>query len=1657
MAASDAIVVGEDWISEHYFGTDGKQSFRTRVLERRKAWDDAAKEGEQTTRARFVGARTGLLSTLAGLGETGGRFAVLPDLYDELRTVLGYRTAALQSKKDGPVEWVHATGLEAAAPLVIVEAVAVKDVESLLAKGDPVKPAPSDRTLLEPYAVDDKTEIFSVARMLSYLFVQDDAPEFALVLAGGWMLVAEKTRWAEGRYLAVDLQLVAERGGPKDPRGGEMDTALTCVEAVSLAPDPEGNLWWPGVLDESVKHTVGVSKDLREGVRLSIEIIANEVVRRREAQGLEALPQGEAQVLAGQSLRFLYRILFLLFAEASPELGVLPVGDPTYEQGYSLDRLRELTLMEISGPRAEDGTHLYQSLRTLFRLVDEGHDGAAGAARVERVDGEAQRVDDGADGLTFQPLKADLFLAKATAHIDEVGLGNAALQRVLRHLLLSKESKGKDRGFISYAELGINQLGAVYEGLMSYTGFFADEDLHEVAKDGNSEKGSWVVPVARSQSIAAKDFVTTPDPVTGEQKPVVHEQGTFVFRLAGRERQQSASYYTPEVLTRFTVSQALVELIGPDEVKEGSVEWEGREVPRKMTAREILDLTVCEPALGSGAFAIEAVRQLAAAYLRRRQEETGERIDPDRYAAELQKVKAYIALHNTYGVDLNGTAVELAEISLWLDTMGEGLQAPWFGLHLKRGNSLIGARRAVYRRDQLAKKAWLNAVPADVPLTPSDDDVAAGKASSLGDVGGRIHHFLLPAAGWGSAVEAKEAKELAPEALARLKAWRKAVLVTPSKKQADELVNLGHRVEALWDLAHQRLRIAEGEVRRSIDVWGADDLPVGGAVTREQIESALADARGAYQRLRLIMDAWCALWFWPLTDGLTRVNETDGTEVTVEPPTLDEWIASLRAVLGVHAEAGASGRGRKWTGGDQTLASTADWDELNGAEDLELSFAGVASPERVLRENPWLAVCQRVATQQGFFHWELDFASVFAARGGFDLQVGNPPWVRPDFDEAAALGEYEVAFALEGKLATGRANELRSTTLGVPAARDFYLDSLAATVATREAVSSPTDYPHLVGLRPDLYRCFMEITWRHQAARGMTALIHLESHFTDEKAGALRVETYRRLRRHWSFINVKKLFEIKDNKQYGINVYGSLQSPLFVQASSLYHPDTVERTLAHDGSGSEPGIKDADGSWDVSPHRGRVVCVDERELSIWHELLEERSTPVHQARMVYTVNRSSATVLDKLIRAKRVSSLGLVFSQGWNETTDFKTGRFVKGWGAPEAWTDVILQGSHLGVAVPQYKRPNKTMLHNTDWTSVDLEALDTEAIPATSYKPRGDRKTYDAAYAHWTRDVEVGPDGKPTDGSPVVDPKYVRHVETTTRSNGTTVRTETVSARAFYRVAWRGMAANTGERTLIPAIIPRHGTEVQTISTVGSPTDTRKTVLAASYLQSLVSDFAVRATPKSHVLFSTVQRLPYGGVEYGRELTLRTLRLNSVTDAYADLWTECYDEAFRDDSWTSLPERTGWADLGDVGSTWTPETPLRRAEDRRQALLEIDALVALSLGLTADELCTIYRTQFPVLYGYDTGISKARQDLFDSNGRLVPNAVLTIWRKKGGNDGRYSDDDLTAVHPGSGVAYTYDLPFQTLDREAHMRQAYAAFQRRRNIKAAGHYAKNNS
>ena len=1572
MADSDALLVVEDWISEHFFTTDArKESYLARVLDRVKQWRDAE---HPTAKSRFTAERSKLATSMAALyADEDPDPDAAAALHADLRRILGYEPGPYETTVNGPVRLLRSPGLEPT--LALVEAKPAATLDELFAR--------HAETLAEPYVVEDEDPILSATKLVSTLFLDHEATKFALIMAGRWLVVAEASRWPEGRYLAVDLHTVAERGDTK--QGGEIDRALVAVDAESLAPDADGNIWWDATLEASVAHTVGVSADLREGVRESIELIANEVVDRRRAQGLDPLPQSQAQPLALQSLRFLYRILFLLYAEASPELKILPVGDPDYARGYSLDRLRELVQVELASPRARSGTHLYESLALLFRLVDRGHSlveerGSEATERLETYETTNDRLVE--RGLEFQPLRADLFSPQATSLIDEVGLGNHALQEVLRRLLLSKERSGKERGFISYVELGINQLGAVYEGLMSYTGSFADVDLYEVARDGNPEKGSWVVPVDRADHLADKDFVHDTDPVTGQKSRRRYTRGQFVFRLSGRQRQRSASYYTPEVLTKFTVSEALAELLDQD--------------GHTTTAEEILGLSVCEPALGSGAFAIEAVRQLAEQYLKRRQEELGERIDPDVYPAELQKVKAYLALHNVYGVDLNATAVEFAEITLWLDTMAEGLQAPWFGLRLRRGNSLVGASRSFYTRDQVNDKRWLTTPPTAEPLT----DIAARieqDRPELSGSGGRIHHWLLPAAGWGATSESKEAKELVPDRVAKVKAWRKAIKGKPTKKQLDQLVAISHQAEELWAMAYRRLKVAEEQSARHIKLWGnplADPPfplvePVAGeeraaqprrnpvsnaptrTVTREQIEESLADVDGAYRRLRRMMDAWAALWFWPLT----------GDEVA--PPTLDQWIDAAQGILGTQR---LSSRGAKQ--GMGTLSPGDQWEAMADQENFELAGAGARRVRDVLDDHPWLRVCEDVAREQGFFHWQLDFATVFG-RGGFDLQVGNPPWVRPDVDVDALLAESDPWWQLALKPSEAAKMTRRVETLQLVSAGVIVTAGAAEMVALREFVGDVTTYPELSGLRPDLYRCFMAQTWTHGSHRGTVGLIHPETHLTDEKAGGLRELTYPRLRRHWQFVNELQLFaEIDHHVSYGVHIYGSMRRVSFLNAAGLYHPETIARSQKHDGSGEEPGLK-FEGQWDRRPHRSRIQLVNDDALTVWRDILESRAYPVQRTRMLYSVNRSAAKVLSLMARSGRVGELDLQFSAGWNETTDRQKGRFIQKWG-PASWEDAILQGPHLHVANPFYKAPNPTMLHNLDWSSVDLETLAPDAQSVTAYKPTGDRAVYDS-YGSW----------------------------------------EGVPVRDHYRVLWRAMAANSGERTLIPALVPPGTVHVHTVSGVGGAT-AHDMVLVAAVLSSLLADFGVRAAPKSALTLDVLRRLPLPppGHPLIPRVLLRTLRLNCLTEAYADLWREVWDLAFTDDEWLIGKTYPEAPDLGDVGPVWTRDTPLRRDIDRRNALVEIDALMATMLGVTADELATIYRTQFAVLHGYDQN-----DYIYDANGRLVPTQVRQLWRKKGH---KLTEEERTATHP-AGTVYTYELPFGPRDREADFRASISA------------------
>ena len=434
---------------------------------------------------------------------------------------------------------------------------------------------------------------------------------------------------------------------------------------------------------------------------------------------------------------------------------------------------------------------------------------------------------------------------------------------------LSKERQGRRdrRGRVSYAQLGINQLGAVYEALLSFRGFFAEQDLFEVKRadaEWKELEPAFFIPEA------GLPLYTDQEKYFGG-KLRRFPKGTFIYRLSGRDRKKSASYYTPESLTHCLVKYALKELL------------------KEKSADEILQLTICQPAMGSAAFLNEAINQLADAYLDLKQRETGRRIAHEDYARERQKVKMRLADRNVFGVDLNPVALELAEVSLWLNCMfgAEGENGntfiPWFGLQLVCGNSLIGARRDAWAPELLTKRRG-QPVWHEIPPTRIESQTRRPE--------GHIWHFLLPDPGmadWnGPAV-----RDIAAPHIARVREWRKR-FISPDfePQQVRILQRLSGAVDRLWEAHANQLRDIRARTTDTLDVWRqpTSATPVR---TPAQVKDRIRDAelltrsaRGssAYRRLKLAMDYWCALWFWPI-------------EKSVLLPSREEWLLELSAVL----------------------------------------------------------------------------------------------------------------------------------------------------------------------------------------------------------------------------------------------------------------------------------------------------------------------------------------------------------------------------------------------------------------------------------------------------------------------------------------------------------------------------------------------------------------------------------------------------------------------------------------------------------------------------------------------------------------------------------------------------------------------------------------
>jgi hypothetical protein len=832
----------------------------------------------------------------------------------------------------------------------------------------------------------------TVEQLVSDAFQRKDPPRFVLILGDHQWVLADRGKWAEQRLLRFDLE---ELLGRRDQ--GTLEAMTAILHRETLAPEA-GTSVVDTLDDSSHKHAYEVSEDLKYALQSSIEAIGNEAIRyRRQVSKLKVYGEEiDARQLAVECIRYMYRILFMLYIEARPELGYAPMGSEAFRLGYSFERLRDLEMLELETEEAREGYTIDLCLKRLFEMVYQGTGAQLDlyGEQEERADLDTDR-DQGSIHHTFRlvPLQCHLFDPERTRFLNSVKLRNVVLLEVIRAMSLSKPQgtgRGKRRGRISYATLGINQLGAAYEALLSFRGFFAEETLYEV-KPAKVETPdpikdpAFFVPEADLPQYKQEERVFDAD-----GKLRAYPPGSFVYRMAGRDRQRSASYYTPEVLTRCLVKYALKELLEDEQGK-----------PRLAQAEDLLRLTICEPAMGSAAFLNEAINQLAERYLQRRQLELGERIPHERYATELQRVRMYIADNNVFGVDLNPVAVELAEVSLWLNAIftrrtdhGREVFVPWFGGQLCAGNSLVGAWRKVFAGSEVAcgddKKscAWLDAVPERVPLGTKRPK-------------GSIYHFLLPDRGmavYGEGNEGKPIRELCKNELKMISHWRRQICQPISDSDRTALVRLSDAVDRLWAKHVELLAKLRKRTTDPLAVYGHEHPRKGKppSTTREkdriwkhEMASEQVRASSPYRRLKLAMDYWCALWFWPI--GMAQ-----------ELPDRDEWLTDLALLLDSDVLPGLQEGGVQ----PNLFAPTMERDEA-----LKLvSEVGFADVEKLIKRWPRLRLADELSRRYRFHHWELEFADLFNERGGFDLILGNPPWVRVEWKEAGVLGDHDPSF-----------------------------------------------------------------------------------------------------------------------------------------------------------------------------------------------------------------------------------------------------------------------------------------------------------------------------------------------------------------------------------------------------------------------------------------------------------------------------------------------------------------------------------------------------------------------------------------------------------------------------------------------------------------------
>jgi len=416
-------------------------------------------------------------------------------------------------------------------------------------------------------------------------------------------------------------------------------------------------------------------------------------------------------------------------------------------------------------------------------------------------------------------------------------------------------------------------------------------------------------------------------------------------------------------------------------------------------------------------------------------------------------------------VDLNPTAIEFGKLSLWLNVIHKDMETPFFANRLAVGNAVVGAWFKTFTTKELKKKWW--------ECEPQMVSFENGKIRRSKN---QIYHFLLPDKNMVPSAGIKLLKGEDPDRSKRVSDWKKEVCKPISETEIQQLQKICESIDSLvleYFEFQKRLNL---QTKNKLDVWeGVNSeeqvtMNLRSYDEKEQLNDQRNRQSAPYYKLKMVMDYWCSLWFWDMRNAEFL-------------PSRQQYLNDVSSILNVNLSSDSSEQ--LGFGFEESTLGVAQTQIIQKTEQSDL-----------FDEKERLSIVKDLSIQNRFFHSQLEFIEVFFERGGFDVIVGNPPWLKVLFEEKGIISE-SYPEVLIRKTSAPKVKEIQLKYLKTSINKEIYFSEIIEIESLSIFLNGKQNYSLTIGQQTNLYKCILVNCFNQNSQKGLIGLIHPDGVYDD--------------------------------------------------------------------------------------------------------------------------------------------------------------------------------------------------------------------------------------------------------------------------------------------------------------------------------------------------------------------------------------------------------------------------------------------------------------------------------------------------------------------------------------------------------------------------------